>query len=177
MVHCKSLARDEFETLLKEASSIVNNTPLWDASDDPNDPKPLTPQMLLTLKNTSESCSNFSSDDLQEYGIKRWKRVQYLADEFWKLWRKSYLQDLQVRQKWTTKRPCLQEGDVVLLKQTSKRNTWPLGLIETANVSDDGLVRSVKVKTARVFGGKIKTYFYDRPISEVVLLHRPTLKN
>ena len=41
-------SRDEFTTFMSEASSVVNNTPLWDVSSNPCDPIPLCPAMLLT---------------------------------------------------------------------------------------------------------------------------------
>ena len=46
----RHLSRDEFSTLLQEAAAIVNNTPLWEASYSPDEPFPLTPANLLTLR-------------------------------------------------------------------------------------------------------------------------------
>ena len=43
----KGLTRDVFHTLLAEASTIVNHTPLWAVSTVPNDLEPLCPAMLL----------------------------------------------------------------------------------------------------------------------------------
>ena len=40
-------------------------------------------------------------------------------------------------------------GDIVMLKEEdSPRNKWPLGRVISAPVSDDGLVRHVKIKCA-----------------------------
>ncbi|KAA0189242.1 hypothetical protein HAZT_HAZT003628 [Hyalella azteca] len=81
----RSLSRDEFTTFLAEATSIVNNTPLSDISEDPNDPVPLSPAMLLTLK----SCPNpttleeYTERDILAYGKRRWRQIQYLAEQFW----------------------------------------------------------------------------------------------
>ena len=100
----RTLTFDEMNTLLQEAAAIVNATPLWQISSDPNDPVPLSPSMLLTLRDSqSPACDEFASDDLLAYGKKRWRRVQSLADSFWSEWRSSYLQTLQVRQKWKFK--------------------------------------------------------------------------
>ena len=41
----RGLSRDEFCTLLADAANVVNSTPLWVTSSDPNDPNPLTPNM------------------------------------------------------------------------------------------------------------------------------------
>lgn len=46
----RKLTRDELHTMFQEAASIINNTPLWEVSWDPNEPFPLTPAMLLSLK-------------------------------------------------------------------------------------------------------------------------------
>ena len=49
MLICRTLVNDDSVTLLQEACAIVNNTPLCEVSEDPNDPIPLTPAALLTL--------------------------------------------------------------------------------------------------------------------------------
>lgn len=97
-----------------------------------------------------------------------------MANEFWKLWKTAYLHTLQKRQKWITKKSPLQKGDVVLLKdKNSKRCEWPIALIEDVKLSDDNLVRSVKVCVQRKGDKDIKKLYYDRPISDIVLLFRP----
>ena len=63
------LSRDEFATLLQEAASIVNSSPLGDTSSDPNDPFPVSPAALLTLKESLAPPSmKFTEDDIKEYG-------------------------------------------------------------------------------------------------------------
>ena len=42
--------REEFATLIIEAEAIINTTPLWHVSNDPDDPRPLSPFDLLTTK-------------------------------------------------------------------------------------------------------------------------------
>ncbi|KAA0198983.1 hypothetical protein HAZT_HAZT009702 [Hyalella azteca] len=97
----RSLSRDEFTFFLAEATSIVKNTPLSYISEDPNDPEPLSPAMLLTLK----SCPNpatledYTERDILAYGKRRRGRIQYLAEQFWIRWRKEYIQNLQPRRK------------------------------------------------------------------------------
>ena len=145
----RHLSRDEFSTLLQEAASIVNNTPLWEASYSPDDPFPLTPANLLTLKTSHSppSIEEFFADDLLSYGRKRWRRTQYLAQQFWARWRTEYVHLLQMRHKWRTKKPCATAGDVVLIRdKTASRNRWPVGIIEDVRTSLDGLVRSVNIR-------------------------------
>jgi hypothetical protein len=167
----RSLSRDELYTLFQEAASIVNSTPLWEVSHDPNEPQPLSPKMLLNMKEPSCNAENFTEEDLLQYGKRRWRRVQYVADQFWSLWRKFHLQDLQLRQKWYNKECRLQAGDIVLLREkNAKRNTWPIARVTAMKISDDGLPRSATVTVARDYAGKIKKSSYERPISELVLL-------
>ena len=168
------LTYDEFEAYAFEACSIVNSTPLWEVSEDPNDMQPLTPAMLLTLKDNPHPPppEQFSKEDLLAYGKARWRRVQYLSEQFWVRWRRGYLDSLQERSKWTKKRANLKENDIVLLRdKNAKRNCWPMARISRVKYSKDGFVRScdvqVKKKTSK---GTEKTYTYNRPISELVLL-------
>ena len=35
-------------TMLLHAARIVNSTPLWETDDYPNEPQPISPQMLIT---------------------------------------------------------------------------------------------------------------------------------
>ena len=80
------------------------------------------------------------------YLVKRWKRVQYLANQFWERWRKGFLLSLQERQKWNRPRRNAQKGDVVLLKEESiARNQWRTARVEETYPDEDGLVRRVKI--------------------------------
>ena len=89
--------------------------------------------------------------------------MQHLATLFWRRWIKEYLPELQRRQKWVKYEPNLTVGDLVLLlDENSPRGSWPLGLVKDISVVRDGLVRSVRVKTA--------TTEFVRPITKSVVL-------
>ena len=78
-------------------------------------------------------------------GQKRWRRTQYLVNEFWSRWRVEFLQNLQARQKWLKSERNLVKGDIVLLKEDNPlRNSWRLGFVVEAYEDNDGLVRKVK---------------------------------
>lgn len=110
------------------------------------------------------------------YSIKRWKRVQFLANQFWQRWRKEYLQSLQTRTKWQNSRRNLQIGDIVIDKDDDlPRNQWPLAKVTNTYPSDDGLVRKVEIKkgTRDVDkDGRRKNSLntYDRPIHKLIML-------
>ena len=167
----RTFSRDEFHTVLLEAAAIVNNTPLWNVPSSADDPMPLSPAMLLTLKETPNppQLHDFKSTDVMSYGQRRWRRVQAISDYFWKRWQRDYLQELQMRQKWMKPKPSIRPGDVVLIKEESlKRNCWPLGRVEDVKQSGDKKARSATVK--RAFDGK-SVY---RKIHDLVLLFRST---
>ena len=161
----RAISRDEIHTLFQEAVSIINNTPLYETSNSPDEPLSISPANLLMLKDSPNPSPvvKFSESDINSYGLKRWKRIQIIADEFWKRWRKDYLATLQSRSKWSKSRPNLCCGDVVIIKDKQlPRNNWPTGVIEKAFHSDDGNVRSCEVRTSQGM--------YRRAVCDLVLL-------
>ena len=105
----RGLSRDEFHTLLTESSAIVNNTPMYGVSSHPNDPSPLCPAMLLTLRESPNPplLEDYSEHDVLSYGKRRYRHVQYLAEQFWQRWHREYLHTLTKRHKWKTPRACV----------------------------------------------------------------------
>ena len=138
-----SLSRDEFYTLIQEAANIVNRTPLCEVSSDPNDPFPVSPSTLLIMRDEpSDSPPElFSEKDILQYGKLRWRRVQFLADQFWIRWKRNYISTVQARNKWRSVKINLKPGDIVLVREKSPRNSWPLARIVSVKVSKDDLVR------------------------------------
>ena len=166
-----SFSRDEFLTFIAEAAAVVNHTPLWETSASPSEPNALTPAMLLTLRQSSDmGLETFNSQDLLAYGTRRYRRVQYLSEQFWQRWRNEYLQTLTRRHKWKHKQPCIIVGDVVLLKEKqSPRNQWPMGKVQSVKFSDDGLTLSVSVSLLKT-GNTFDRRTFWRPISDMILL-------
>ncbi|KAA0703644.1 hypothetical protein E1301_Tti015510 [Triplophysa tibetana] len=97
----RRLDSTSLRTFLYEVMAIVNSRPLTaEHLNDPSGLEPLTPNHILTMKSTIllPPPGQFVGEDL--YLQKRWRRVQYLANEIWTRWRKEYLLNLQPRQKW-----------------------------------------------------------------------------
>ena len=161
------LTDEILSTFMAEACGIVNSRPITSVSSDANDPQALTPAMLLTTKMQPlhPPPGDFVKEDL--FARKRWRHVQYLANQFWIRWRREYLQSLQPRQKWLESKPNLAEGDVVLLREKENpRCNWPLARVIKTYNSDDGKVRKAEVKFCR--NGTQRTAL--RPISELILI-------
>ena len=164
------LSHDEFVTLLSEASSIINNTPLTNLQSNPNEPFPITPALLLTQKVISNPppLETYSEKDILAYGKRRYRRVQHLSDYFWNKWRNEYLSDQIYRKKWLNKCNSLKVGDLVLLKNKNvRRNKWPMGIIRSVKISADKLVRSATIDIVDDNGVRRS---YVRPIVDLVLL-------
>ena len=127
--------------------AIVNSRPLTVSTiNDPTAPEPLTPNHILTMKSAIPlpPPGDFRKEDM--YLRKRWRRVQFLVEQFWFRWKKEYLHNITLRQKWHTPRRNLMVGDVVLIAdQGTNCNEWPLGRVIEAYKEDDGLVRKVKL--------------------------------
>jgi hypothetical protein len=145
--HGNQLDDDSLRTFFYEAASIVNSRPL--TVTDVNDPlsvTPLTPNHLLTMKTSIilPPPGNFQKNDV--YCRRRWRRTQYLLNEFWSRWRNEYFQNLQVRNKWTSVKRNMSVGDIVLIKDdNSARSDWRLGRVHEVLKEPDGLVRKVRI--------------------------------
>ena len=103
---------------------------------------------------------------------------------FWKRWSREYLGQLQAKSKWKTEKPNLAVGDVVLMKDAANFKThWGLARIVKVHPGEDGLVRTVDVKTCKVIlpdrlkqnqsthsQMTLKSTVLTRPITKLALL-------
>ncbi|XP_045210756.2 uncharacterized protein LOC123562171 [Mercenaria mercenaria] len=162
----KTLTHDVLVTFMAEVSAIVNSRPIVSVSNDPDKPEILSPSTLLTSKIDCD-ISSYGNLDIKALYREQWKRVQYLAEQFWLRWRREYLNSLQKRQKWNYEKVPIEVGDIVLLKDSdSSRNCWPMGKVSKIFPSVDNRVRKVEVIVHR--DGKLTSF--TRPIVELVLL-------
>ena len=174
--HGSQLSDEALSTFMYEAANIVNSRPL--TVDTLNDPflEPLTPNHLLMMRsdNVLYPPGEFVKEDI--YLTKRWKRVQYLLDQFWSRWRAEYLQSIQKRSKWHQPKRNFQIDDIVIIKDDDMiRNEWKLGRITQIKVSKDGLVRSASIRVADPTLDKHgkrqnKVIELNRPIHKLVLI-------
>ena len=172
MANQRYLSRDEFSTFLAVAADIVNRSPLWAVSNSPEDPTPISPQMLLTLRPPGEIApvDTFTEEDALAYGQKRYRRVQFYSEQFWTRWRKEYLHTLHLRHKWKSTKPCIAVGDIVLIRDKNQaRNQWPMGRVTATSPSQDGLVRTVTLVIPPL-PGKSQTRSIVRGITDLILL-------
>ena len=165
-MHGSRLDTEQLHTFLVEAEAVVNSRPITYQDTSMDSEQPLSPNMILTMKSqvVLPPPGVFMREDL--YCRKRWRHVQFLANQFWQRWRKEYLSNLQERQKWPKKTTQIKVGDIVLLKdETAPRCQWPLARVTECHPSDDKLVRKVTLRMGNST--------YDRPIHKLVLLFSP----
>ncbi|KAL6471732.1 hypothetical protein MHYP_G00203820 [Metynnis hypsauchen] len=164
-------------TLFYEVMAIVNSRPLTvDGINDPQAMEPLTPNHLITMKSkvALPPPGVFVKEDL--YATKRWRRVQYLIEQFWGRWKREYLLNISTRQKWHLPQRNLKVDDIVIIKDDNlPRNHWQLGRVVETVQESDGLVRRVKVqvgerKPHRKQDPHSKPSVIERPIQKLVLL-------
>lgn len=142
------LAYEEMYTCLTMIEACLNSRPLYPLSSDPNDLSPLTPGHFLI----GTALTATADPDLKKLPLNRmsrWQYVQQLQQHFWSRWSKEYLTGLQQRLQWTKKKPNLNPGDLVLLKEDNLPPLkWHLGRVIEVFPGRDGLVRVAAVKTA-----------------------------
>ncbi|KAL2091628.1 hypothetical protein ACEWY4_013891 [Coilia grayii] len=163
-------------TLFYEAMAIVNSRPLSiDGINDPNSLEPLTPNHLILMKSklVLPPPGKFVKEDV--YGTKRWRRIQYLIEQFWSRWKSEYLSNISTRQKWHVPRRNLQVNDVIIIKdEILPRNQWQLARVVETTVDSDDLVRRIKVQVGAQRSLKAnsssKPSIIERPIQKLVLL-------
>lgn len=169
MDHGSQLDDEALRTLMTEVENIVNSRPLSAENlADPDALAPITPNHLLTLKSQVilPPPGKFSPPDL--YSRKRWRRVQFLAEQFWKRWQREYNASQTPRQKWNNASRNFEVGDIVLLRdETIPRNQWPLAKVTQVYPSDDQLIRKVELLLTR--GGERKRL--QRPVDKIILLY------
>ena len=155
------LDEQRLHTLFCAVEEIVNGRPITPISDDPNDLGALTPLHLLRMD--SDTFPIGDDRTLADTYRRRWKHVQYIADQFWKRWTKEYLPTLRQRHGSSRPHRDWQPGDVVLIAdQSLPRSQWMLGRILEVIPSEDGVVRRVRVKT--------RNSVLTRPVSKLCWL-------
>lgn len=155
--------------------AIVNSRPLTvDGINDPKSLEPLTPNHLIMMKSriALPPPGTFVKEDL--YANKRWRRVQYLIEQFWSRWKREYLMNISLRQKWHVPRGNVKVDDVVIIKEDMlPRNQWQLGRVVEVTHGSDGLVKKVKVQTSersKPNQKHTKSTIIERPVQKLVVL-------
>ncbi|XP_077278039.1 uncharacterized protein LOC143906112 [Temnothorax americanus] len=144
---------EELNTFVIEVEGILNSRPITSLSSDPNDMMVLTPAHYLIGK----PLTTLPEGDLLCVPVNRlstWQHISKVRQDFWARWYLEYLNELQTRSKWIKDGPKLNIGTIVLIKDRNLPCTqWLLGRITKLHPGEDGIARTVTIKTA---GGELK---------------------
>ncbi|KAF0754054.1 Uncharacterized protein FWK35_00018225 [Aphis craccivora] len=147
VVGAHTLTYEELNTVICRIESVLNSRPLTPLSSDPGELESLTPghflvgQPLLCVPEPNVL-------DTPDRLTSRWKLLHQCHQAFWKRWSSEYLNNLQLRSKWTSIDTPLKVGDLVLIKDNLTTPLgWRLGRIIELLPGRDEVVRVVKLMT------------------------------
>lgn len=151
------------QTILVELKCIINDRPLGVTDQDCLEV--ITPNLLVYGRPWNEFVTPSDEKlDCMDYA-NLWTVRKRVMNHFWDQWRKQYLQELSINNKWKGKDPpAIHVGDVVILKpDTFEKNSWKLARIESVRKNQDGVVVVVSVRRSN---GQI----LERTVRQIALL-------
>lgn len=156
------LTYEELVTALVEIEAIMNSRPISPLSSDPSDYEALTPGHFITggaLRSLPEQDQSIKNVNLLDH----WAQITNIKQRFWKKWSHEYINELQVRNKWTNSNPNVAVNALVLVHEDNiPPQKWLMGrIVQTIN-GRDGRIRVADIKTTK---GVIR-----RPIHKLALL-------
>lgn len=158
----ETMPEDVLRGLLTEIEYIINSRPLTHIPLESEDDEVLTPyHFLINCSGDMEPMLNDVSkgEALRE----QWKRSSQLANNYWNRWIKEYLPSLTKRPKWNQEMKPIEVGDIAITPDEENKGKWIKCLVTDTRPGKDGIVRSVRIKTA---SGKYLT----RPVVKLAVL-------
>lgn len=139
---------EEFQTVLCKIEAILNSRPLTPLSNNPDDLSVLTPGHFLIGRPLCAIPQQKFLNVRLSY-VKRWERVQQAQQLFWSLWYRDYLHEKQLRPQDFREERKVDIGSLVLMNDSNLPPLkWQLGRIVKLYTGRDGVVRSVRLRTA-----------------------------
>lgn len=152
MIQPHPLRFDEIYTVLTSVEAVLNSRPMLPLDQvETEDDFMLTPGHFLVggplveppLGNTKKTSEEHVST------LRRWQLQKKLSHMLQDNFQKHYLDHLQTRHRWNTKKNRnIQTGDVVYIKDSEllKKTRWPLARVEKVFPGKDGCVRVATVR-------------------------------
>jgi hypothetical protein len=147
----RALTRIELETTLVEVEACVNSRPLTFVSDDIKCVQPLSPAHFLLNRRYlyQPDVAELPVVD-REHLLERERLRIELLDQFWEVWRQSYLRNLPAVVHKFHQKGDLCIGSIVLIREDNiPRLRWDMGIVEKLYRSHDGIVRSAQVRISK----------------------------
>ncbi|XP_055855990.1 uncharacterized protein LOC129919164 [Episyrphus balteatus] len=140
---------EELTTALVEIEAIMNSRPITPMSPDPNDLEALTPAHFL-IGSSLRAIPEIGLEVSDISYLERWRRINAVKTHFWKRWSSEYVLELQNRAKWTTSRPNIEVGSLVIIHEDNlPPQKWLLGKVVNIIEGPDGRIRVADIKTSR----------------------------
>ncbi|XP_076375571.1 uncharacterized protein LOC143258910 [Megalopta genalis] len=147
------LTFEELNTFIIEIEAILNSRPLTPLSSDPNDLCALTPGHFL-IGSALNTLPEVDITTTPSNKLSIWQHLQKLKRDFWARWYKEYLNELNIRHKWTSGSHDIKTGTLVLVKEDNlPPMQWALGRVLEVHPGTDGIIRAVTIQTVQ---GNIK---------------------
>ena len=158
----KKLTLEEFYTFLKQIESCLNSRPLLPLTQDFSDELLLSPSLLLN-QSQSYLLPEPNYIDQKILLTQRYKSIQQMVQNWWKLWSRDYLKTLQARNKWKLEKRNIIVNDIVLISdETIPPARWPLARVIKLYKGTDSFARVTDLKTSSTV--------ISRPIHKLILL-------
>ncbi|XP_055645639.1 uncharacterized protein LOC129782532 [Toxorhynchites rutilus septentrionalis] len=149
-------------TALAEAESLINSRPLTYLPLDSEENEALTPNHFLLLSSNGV-CQPVTMQSHNTSAIRsNWKHVQVMLDRFWSRWIKEFLPVISRQSKWFGEVKSIHIGDLVMIVNEMRRNSWERGRVVKLYPGKDGRIRSADVKTS--------TGIVQKPLTKLAVL-------
>lgn len=158
-----TLTFDVYSTVLSQVEAMINSRPLTRLDDDQTTLNVLTPGHFLIGEPLINIPDERDFIDVPMNRLDRWELTQKVTQLFWSRWHREYISFLINRTKWLNEKKNFKVDDVVIMKDVNLPPLkWKLGRIIKSLPGNDGLGRSVIVKT--------NNGIFKRPIVKIGLL-------
>lgn len=139
---------------LAEAQYQMNRRPLTHLPVFGEDPKPLTPNLML-FGEDDDNCAPGVFTEADAVSSKAYRRVQHLTQKFTARWYKEYLPEITRRSKWHKHTPAIEVGCLVMLIEPDERGyiSSRRGVVVKIYPGPDGVVRQADI---RLSDGRVK---------------------
>jgi len=124
---------------LVDLECTLNSRPLTYIPLESENSEALTPNHFLV--GNSSGLRERGAMKSNGFGLAKHFRIAgQLADRFWRRWIREYLPTLTRRTKWfqPSQAPISVNDVVLVVDETSKRNSWPKGIVVDVHLAKDG---------------------------------------
>lgn len=157
------LTFEEYSTVLAQVEALVNSRPLCALNDDVTSFNALTPAHFLIGESLVQLPDEQDFRNTPMNRLTRWNVVQRITQDFWTRWHNEYIGTLINRKKWLIEQRNFKIDDLIIIKDENLPPLrWKMGRIVQLHTGNDGLVRSITIKTSNGF--------LKRPVVKIGLL-------